>query len=128
VETILVITQILALLCLSALCIYLIVVLLRVREILSNLERDIKEMTTRAVPILENMEFITAKVKTISENVDDQVNSVRESIVSMRQVAMNVVDLERKMQDRIEGPILEGVAFVSAIFKGVRTFVERVRA
>ena len=127
-ETILVITQILALLCLSALCIYLIVVLLRVREILSNLERDIKEMTTRAVPILENMEFITAKAKTISENIDDQVNSVRESIVSMRQVAMNVVDLERKMQDRIEGPILEGVAFVSAIFKGVRTFVERVRA
>jgi uncharacterized protein YoxC len=102
-------------------------VLLRVREILSNLERDIKEMTVRAVPILENMEFITAKVKTISENIDDQVNSVRESIVSMRQVAMNVVDLERKMQERIEGPILEGVAVVSAIFKGVRTFVERVR-
>jgi uncharacterized protein YoxC len=127
VETILVITQILALLCLSALCIYMIVVLLRVREILSNLERDIKEMTVRAVPILENMEFITAKVKTISENIDDQVNSVRESIVSMRQVAMNVVDLERKMQERIEGPILEGVAVVSAIFKGVRTFVERVR-
>jgi uncharacterized protein YoxC len=127
VEIILVVTQILALLCLSALCIYLIVVLLRVREILSNLERDIKEMTTRAVPILENMEFITARVKTITENIDDQVNSVRESIVSMRQVAMNVVDLERKMQERIEGPILEGVAFVSAIFKGVRTFVERVR-
>jgi uncharacterized protein YoxC len=127
VETILVITQILALLCLSALCIYMIVVLLRVREILSNLERDIKEMTVRAVPILENMEFITAKVKTISENIDDQVNSVRESIVSMRQVAMNVVDLERKMQERIEGPILEGVAVVSAVFKGVRTFVERVR-
>ncbi len=126
-ETILVVTQILALLCLSALCIYMIVVLLRVREILSNLERDIKEMTTRAVPILENMEFITARVKTITENIDDQVNSVRESIVSMRQVAMNVVDLERKMQERIEGPILEGVAFVSAIFKGVRTFVERVR-
>jgi len=128
VETILVITQILALLCLSALCIYLIVVLLRVREILSNLERDIKEMTTRAVPILENMEFITARVKTITENIDDQVNSVRESIVSIRQVAMNVVELERKVQDRVEGPILEGVAVASAIFKGVRTFVERVRA
>lgn len=127
-ETILVITQILALLCLSALCIYLIVVLLRVREILSNLERDIKEMTTRAVPILENMEFITARVKTITENIDDQVNSVRESIVSIRQVAMNVVELERKVQDRVEGPILEGVAVASAIFKGVRTFVERVRA
>jgi uncharacterized protein YoxC len=127
-ETTLVITQIVALLCLSALCIYLIVVLLRVRETLTSIEKDFKELTTRALPILENMEFITARVKGIAENIDDQVASVRESIASIKQVAMNVVDLERKVQERIEGPILEGVALVAALFKGVRTFVERVRS
>jgi uncharacterized protein YoxC len=127
-ETTLVITQIVALLCLSALCIYLIVVLLRVRETLTSIEKDFKELTTRALPILENMEFITARVKGIAENIDDQVASVRESIASIRQVAMNVVDLERKVQERIEGPILEGVALVAALFKGIRTFVDRVRA
>lgn len=127
-ETTLVITQIVALLCLSALCIYLIVVLLRVRETLTSIEKDFKELTTRALPILENMEFITARVKGIAENIDDQVASVRESIASIRQVAMNVVDLERKVQERIEGPILEGVALGAALFKGVRTFVERIRA
>jgi uncharacterized protein YoxC len=117
-ETILVITQIVALICLSAVCIYVIVVLMRVREVLRSIEKDFKELTTRAVPILENMEFITSRVKGI----------VRESIGSIKQVALNVVDLERRVQERIEGPILEGVALVAALFKGVRTFAERIRS
>jgi uncharacterized protein YoxC len=127
-QDILIITQVVALLCLSALSIYVIVVLLRVRDILNNVEKDFKEMTTRAIPILDNLEFITARVKGITENIDDQVASVRESIGTIRQMAINVVELERKVQERIEGPILEGVAVAAAIVKGVRTFLERVRS
>jgi uncharacterized protein YoxC len=127
-QEILIITQVVALLCLSALSIYVIVVLLRVRDILSNVEKDFKEMTTRAIPILENLEFITARVKGITENIDDQVTSVRESIGVIRQMAMNVVELERKVQERIEGPVLEGVAVAAAVVKGVRTFLERIRS
>jgi len=128
VETLLVVAQIVALLCLSALCVYLIVVVLRVRDLLVSVEKDMKEMTSRALPVLENLEFITSRVKSITESVDDQVMIVRESIASMKQVADNVVELERKVQDRIEGPILDSVAFAAALFKGFRTFLERVRA
>lgn len=127
-ETTLVVAQIIALLCLSALCIYLIVVLLRVKGMLDTVEKDLKEMTSRALPVLENMEFITSRVKSITENVDDQVMIIRESIGSVREIADNLVELERRVQDKIEGPILDTVAFIAAIFKGVRTFVERVRA
>jgi len=128
VDTLLVVAQVLALLCLSALCIYLIAVLLRVRTVLNGIEKDFKEMTTRAVPVLENMEFITARVKSITESVDDQVMITRESISSIKEVADNIVALERRVQERIEGPILDTVGFVAAVLKGVRTFVERVRA
>jgi uncharacterized protein YoxC len=128
VEQVLVIAQIVALLCLSALCIYMIVVLLRVRDIMSNVEKDVKEMANRVVPVLENMEYITSRVKNITDNIDEQVSAVRGSISSVRQIADNVVDLERRVQERLEGPILETVAFVSAVFRGVRTFLDRVRA
>ena len=74
------------------------------------------------------MEYITARVKSVTDSIDDQVSAVRDSIASVKQVAENVVDLERRVQERIEGPIIETVAFVSAIFKGVRTFLDRVRA
>jgi uncharacterized protein YoxC len=127
VDIVLTIALIVALLCLSAACIYLIVVLVRVRDILTGVEKDIKEITTRALPVLDNMEYITARVKSITENIDDQVMIVRESIGSVREVADNIVALERRVQERIEGPILDTVAFVAAVFKGLRTFVDRVR-
>ncbi len=127
-ELVLVIAQIVALLCLSALCIYMIVVLLRVRDIMVNVEKDVKDIATRAVPVLENMEYITSRVKGITDSIDDQVAAVRESIGSIKMIADNVVDLERRVQERIEGPILETVGIVSAVFKGVRAFVDRVRA
>jgi len=128
VELVLVIAQIVALLCLSALCIYMIVVLLRVRDVMTSVEKDIKEITARAVPVLENMEYITSRVKGVADSIDDQVTAVRESIGSIKMIADNVVELERRVQDRIEGPILETVGFVSAVFRGVRTFLDRVRA
>ena len=123
-----VIAQIIALLCLSALCVYMIVVLVRVRDVLGNVEKDVRDITNRALPVLDNMEYITARVKGITDSIDDQVVAVRDSIASVKQVAENVVEMERKVQERIEGPILETVALVSAVFKGVRTFIDRVRA
>ncbi len=127
-ELVLVIAQIVALVCLSALCVYMIIVLQRVRDTIGNVEKDVREITNRAVPVLDNMEYITSRVKGIADNVDDQVAAVRESIASVKLVAENVVEMERRVQERIEGPILETVSFVAAVFKGVRTFVERVRA
>jgi uncharacterized protein YoxC len=128
VELVLVIAQIIALLCLSTLCVYMIVVLLRVRDILSNVEKDVRDIASRTLPVLDNMEYITARVKGVTDSIDDQVVAVRDSIASVKQVAENVVEMERRVQERIEGPILETVALVSAIFKGVRTFLDRVRA
>jgi uncharacterized protein YoxC len=127
-ETTLLVVQIFALLCVSALCIYLIVILLRVRDVLTNLEKDFKELTTRAVPILENMEFITSRVKGIAESIDDQLGGVRDSIAAIKQAVTNVAELERKVQDRIEAPVLEGVALIAALLKGFRTFFDRLRA
>ena len=127
-NTFLVIVEILALLCLSTACIYLILVLVRLKDMLAGMERDMKEITSRVLPILENMEFITARVKSITENIDDQVMIVRDSIGSVREIADSIVALERKVQERIEGPILDSVAFVAALLKGVRSFFERVRA
>jgi uncharacterized protein YoxC len=127
VQELLTIAEILAFLCVSALCIYLIVVFARLKEAVGRMEKDVKELAVHALPILENSEYITARLKSIAENVDDQVLTVRESIASIKEIADNVVALERKIQDRIEGPVLDGVSFLSAIVTGVRTFAQRVR-
>jgi uncharacterized protein YoxC len=124
----LIIVQVLALLSVSILSVFLITVLARLKQVLTSFETDVKELTTRAVPVLDNMESITARVKSITENIDDQVFMVRESIGSMKEITDNVVALERKIQERIEGPLLDSLGFVAAVVKGIRTFFDRVRA
>jgi len=127
-ESVLVIAQIIALLCLSALCVYLIVVLIRLRDVLSGFEKDMKELTARAIPVLDNMEYITGRVRGITDSIDDQLTSVRESLASVRNIAENVMAFERRVQERVEGPILEGVAVIAGVFKGLRAMVERFRS
>lgn len=126
-ETLISIATLLALLCASALCIVLIVVSLRVKDVIGNVEKDVHDVSTHAVPVLENMEYVSSRVKNISDNIDDQVLMIHESIGAIRQVADDVVALERKVQSRIEGPVLDGVAFIAALVRGFRTFFDRLR-
>ena len=122
------VTEIVALLSLTILCVYLITVLVQLKKTLGEVERDMKEISTRVVPVLENTEYVTTRLKSIAESIDDQVLTVRDSIGSIRQVAENIVDLERRVQDRIEGPLLDGISFASAVVRGIQTFIERVRS
>lgn len=127
-ESLLIIVQIIALLCLSALSVYLIVVLVRVREVLTGVEKDVKDLSAKAIPVFANLEVITEKIKNVTSNIDEQVETVKYSIGSMKEIADNVVEFERRIQERIEEPVLEAVSFLAAAVKGVRTFIERVRS
>lgn len=127
-DTVLALTQIIALACFSVLSVMLIVILLRVKSLIVELQDDLREIRSRSVPVLDNLEAITSKVRTISENIDEQVEGVRDSIASIRSVADDIVLLERRVQERVEGPVLDTVAYLVAIIKGLRTFIERVRA
>ncbi len=120
--------QILSDVAIIALCIFLIAFVVRLRNILRTIETDVKELNNRAFPILDNLEVITDKVRNVSENIDDQVELVKDSISSIREIADNVVDFERRVQTRIEEPVLETIGTIAAVLKGVRTFFVRLRA
>jgi len=127
-QLVLVLFEIIALAALSVLCVYLITVIVRIRSILTVVEQDVRELASKALPVFENLEAITDKVKSITENIDEQVEVVRHSINSIREVADNIVDFERRVQGRLEEPFMETIGTVAAIFKGVRTFMARLRA
>lgn len=124
---VLVIFEIIALAALSILCVYLITVIVRIRSILTLFEQDVRDLTSKAIPVFENLEIITDKVKAITENIDEQVETVKHSILSIKEVADNIVDFERRAQERFEEPVMETIGTIAAILKGVRTFVARMR-
>jgi uncharacterized protein YoxC len=127
VETVLIIAEIVALVCLVALCIYIIVVLSRLRVVLMNLERDLKAFAERAIPVLENLEEITTKFKNVATTIEQEVGAIKESMAAVQQIAENIVNFEKRVQERVEIPVMEAVSVISAVFKGVRTFFDQLR-
>lgn len=127
-ETTLVVAEIVALLCLAVLCVFVIIVLIRLRSVLTNLERDVKLFADRAIPVLENIEDITSKFKNVAASIEQEVGAIKESMGAVRQIAENILNFERRVQDRIETPVMEAVTVITGIINGIRTFFDRLRS
>lgn len=123
----LVIVEFIAFLSVAALCIYLIVLFVRVRTLVMNMERDLKEISARAIPVLSNLEFITDRFRNVAQQVEDQIDAVSGSLQAIKSAADDVLMLERKVQQRIEEPVVEAASFLAAFYRGLRTFFDRMK-
>jgi uncharacterized protein YoxC len=122
----LIIAQIIILLSLSALAIYLIIVLSRLRELLGTVDTNMKQITAKTLPTLDNLEVITTKLRTIVENFDEQIVAVKQSVDTIKGIAENVAAFERRVQDAIESPIMDVMNTVGGIIRGFTTFFSRM--
>jgi uncharacterized protein YoxC len=66
---------VIALASLTVLCIYLVIVL-------SSLRRDLADFAQRSKPVLDNLAFITEKLKSTAQKIDDHVDIVKSSLTS----------------------------------------------
>lgn len=114
-ETLIQLTKILALSCASALCIYLIVVLVRLNALLQVLQRELIDLNKNLKPILENLNAITDKMRLIAIKVDEQVNMVQGVFIAFRRITDNVTRFEERFQQILEEPLMR----VSALFGNV---------
>jgi uncharacterized protein Yka (UPF0111/DUF47 family) len=120
VDTVLQLAQVVALVCVSALCVYLIVVL-------TEFKRDLSEFSQRSKPVLENLAHITERLKSAAEKIDTQADIMRGSLNSLKSVADNILLFEQRIQENIEEPILQVSSMIGAIVAGIATFFERFR-
>ncbi|MDD8019377.1 MAG: hypothetical protein PHP42_13475 [Bacteroidota bacterium] len=125
-EHVLLIAQIVVLLLLSALSIYFILVLVRLREVLGTVDANLKQVSTKVLPMLDNLEFITSKLRAIVENFDEQMGTLRTSIETIRSVADNVASFERRVQDAVETPIMDVMNTIGGIIRGFSSFITRI--
>ncbi len=79
------------------------------------------------MPLFENLKIVSDKIRSISENVDDQITVLRSSVESIREMTDNIVSFEKQIQHEVEGPLMEAVGFVSALVKAVKAFVTKMK-
>ncbi len=116
------IVEVVALISASALCIYLIVVLSRLKEVLTVLQKDLAEIGEKAKPVLENLEVITERLKSIAGKIDDQVGLVKGSIESVKYAADNIMAFEQRIQESLEEPVLRFTSILAALVSRISSF------
>ncbi|MGA7160092.1 MAG: hypothetical protein WBZ48_03765 [Bacteroidota bacterium] len=126
-NTLLIMAQIILVLSLTALAVYLVIVLTKVKAVLGQIGTDVKEVSVRVIPVLENMEVITSKLRSITANIDDQMTIIKSSVQSIKEIADSVVEFERQVQERVEAPVLEVAGIVGSVVRGIAAFINRLR-
>jgi uncharacterized protein YoxC len=115
VETLIQILTAASLLGASALCVYLIIVLIRLNTFLQVLQSELVDFNRNLKPILENLNTITEKLREVATKVDDQVNMIHGVFVAFKRITDNVTRFEERFQQRLEEPLMR----VSALFGNV---------
>lgn len=127
-ETLIDIGKVLALFSAAALCAYLIVVLSRLNGVLALFQRDFSEMARNLKPILENLNIAAERLKSITTKVDEQVLLLKSSLESFKALSDNVVDFERRMQERLEEPIIRVTSLIGGFVSRILSFLGRPKA
>jgi len=128
VESLLTIAQLLALLSAAALCVYLIVVLVRFKDVLALLQKDLALLSERSRPVFDNLEVITSRLKSVATTLEEHVSVTRGSLEAVREMAENVLAFERRIQESLEEPVLRVTSLLAAIIDRITSRISRSRS
>jgi uncharacterized protein YoxC len=110
----------------SAVCIYLIVVLVRFKEFLQVLQIELIDLNKNLKPILENLNAVTDKLRLITTKVEDQVDMIHGVFLAFRRITENITRLEERFQLRLEEPLMRvGTMFGNIINRVTSLFMRR---
>jgi hypothetical protein len=134
VDTLLTIAEIIFLLSLAALVVRVTLAIRptlddmhRVADASERLEASVAETARLAKPVFENLADVTGNIRRATGSLEAQMASLRGAFEAISGMAINVVEFERQVQDRIQGPILDSAGFLAALLRGLTTFIRAVR-
>jgi uncharacterized protein YoxC len=98
--------------------------LIRLLKATTNLIETVKP---QIVPVSHDIARFSQKTQQILDSVVRQVHTVEESVNTVKDVTMRVKHFEENLLLNITKPLVNSVAYVGAIAKGVQVFVKMLR-
>jgi methyl-accepting chemotaxis protein len=79
------------------------------------------------VPVSHDLTLISQEVNGILQSIHRQVDKIEDSLTTVRDGAERLREFEENMIQRIEEPLMEMATLLSAVTRGVETFVRLLR-
>jgi uncharacterized protein YoxC len=99
--------------------IVLIPVLLQIRRTAREAEKLIDSVRAQLAPVSRDMGVISRDIKSIAQSIHRQVDRVEDGIETVHDMAIRVTGIQRKVQQRIEVPLLQLAAVLGSVKNGV---------
>ncbi|MDQ3020910.1 MAG: hypothetical protein M3R36_10115 [Bacteroidota bacterium] len=121
------ITNIIIILLFIGLVILVFKLIKQIKKITEKVEAFSNDFNDIKPKIFETLD----KVKSISDNVNKVITKVNQNVDilgtivdKVKDTAESIIDFEKKIQSRIEPPVMDTVKTISGISAGVKTFIE----
>lgn len=102
--------------------IFLVVVLIKALKAFGEAQKLAEMVRLQIAPIAHDLTQILSDVRSIVRSAEREMGKVGESITAMRDTTRNIKEFEAMVQERIERPLLDVTAVLSALVKGGKVF------
>jgi uncharacterized protein YoxC len=106
---------------------FLIPILMQIRRTAREVEKTLETARMQIVPLSHDLTVISQEVNGILQSIHRQVDRVEEGITSVRDTAVRLQEFEKEIEEKIESPLLQFAALVSAVSRGVEAFIHILR-
>ena len=105
----------------------LIPVLFQIRRTAQQVEKTLETARMQIVPVSHDLTIISQEVNGIIRSIHRQVDKIEDGVTTVRDGAERLREFEEDMVRRIEEPLMEMATLLSAVTRGVETFVRLLR-
>ncbi len=132
-ENVLLVSGIVGIIALIVVCIFVVSAIRRLNDVLLELRETVGESKRMIAEVNRNLPQTFATLNQTGEqlqstlkNVDVQVGQLGQGLEQFKEIGTRINGLEAKLQDKIEGPLMQAAGVVSGISKAITTFVNGV--
>ncbi len=130
-ETILTVFEIIALVAFTALCLALIYGVKQALHLFDKTSRSIDEATAlmrnieeNITPVINTLNTTLKQTSETIEQVDKELKNASAIITHFRSVAERIDNLEQRLQQEVEQPLMQAASLISGISKAIIAFSE----
>ncbi len=102
--------------------IFFIILMTRAIRAFGEAQRLMEMVRLQLAPITHDLTQIITDVRSIVKTAEKEMVKVEDSITAVRDTTQSIKEFEAMIQERIERPLLDVTAVLSALVKGGRVF------
>jgi uncharacterized protein YoxC len=102
--------------------IFLITALVKAMKAFGEAQKLFEMVRLQIAPITHDVTQIISDVRSIVRSAEKEMVKVEDSITAVRDTTRNIKEFEAMIQERIERPLLDVTAVLSALVKGFGVF------